>query len=70
MRRKCLCTKVLYIWLVAVSIYFQVSLWSSIPYTVPVTAVGTANGIASCMMDSTVGLTSLAVGQIMTVMAK
>lgn len=45
-----------------------VSLWSSIPYTVPVSSVGTANGIASCMMDLTVGLTSLAMGQIMTVM--
>lgn len=44
----------------------QVALWSSIPHVVHPSAVGTANGIASCMLDLTVGSTSLIIGQIMS----
>ena len=48
----------------------QVSLWSSIPHLVPHRQVGSANGIASCLMDLTNGVTSLAIGQVMSSSSK
>lgn len=48
------------------SFILQVALWSSIPYVVPPAAVGTANGIVSCMLDLTVGSTTLVIGQTMS----
>ncbi|XP_045157089.2 major facilitator superfamily domain-containing protein 1-like [Mercenaria mercenaria] len=56
----------IYIWLGVMFTITVVSLWSSIPHVVPHAAVGTANGIASCLLDLTVGSVSLIIGQIMS----
>ncbi|XP_060588723.1 major facilitator superfamily domain-containing protein 1-like [Ruditapes philippinarum] len=55
-----------YIWIGVMFTATVVALWSAIPHVVPHSAVGTANGIASCMLDLTVGSTNLLVGRLLS----
>ncbi|XP_045157199.2 major facilitator superfamily domain-containing protein 1-like [Mercenaria mercenaria] len=55
-----------YIWIGVMFTATVVALWSAIPHVVPHSSVGTANGIASCMLDLTVGSTNLAVGRLLS----